>query len=94
VAAVRARMAVMITAGGGGRTELFGLHNPLPEKFVIRAGTRAAAARFLNERRVWSAASSNGNGEDGRKADPMWPQSEDRFRDGDRGKLLFLGGAA
>jgi hypothetical protein len=32
-----------------------------------------AGASVLNERRLWSAASSNGNGDDGREADAIWP---------------------
>src|SRR3954451_5961489 len=37
----------------------------------------------------WSAASSNGNGEDGREADANGRKRNDRFRGGNRGKLPF-----
>src|SRR5215218_8249305 len=35
--------------------------------------------RFLNERPVWSAASSTGNGKDGRKADVTGPGRKQPF---------------
>jgi hypothetical protein len=35
----------------------------------VREPSRPAGACLLNERPVWGAASSNENGEDGRKAD-------------------------
>ena len=41
-------------------------HNP-PPRGSSREGPRAGGASFLNERPVWSAASSNANGEDGRE---------------------------
>jgi ornithine cyclodeaminase/mu-crystallin family protein len=59
-------------------------------------GLRVGRARFLNERPVWGAASSNGNGEDGREADlsrmfvgvPLLArsgsQAEDRFQGASR----------
>jgi len=40
---------------------------------------RRAGARFLNERPVCSAASSNGNGGDGRKADVTGPGRKQPF---------------
>jgi hypothetical protein len=49
--------------------------------------------RFLNERLVWGAASSNGNGKDGRKADVTGSgrQQNGSFWDRDLKKLPLLG---
>jgi hypothetical protein len=52
---------------------------------------RAAGNRFLNEGPVWSAASSNENGEDGRKADPIGLVSPQRSASAEAGAKTFLG---